>query len=119
MAGAVVKGPSNLHNVYRTVQILGIRDSNQLSTDLDTMNQPIEGEGSVIAAPVVYGRYPIGVVGLNSPRPNEAVEPRYRQLVRELAVFFSALFYAYAQEYNRRRRTRSMRNKWCSPSGVS
>ena len=101
MAGVVVKGPSNLHNVYRTVQILGVRDSKQLSTNPGTMNQPIEGEGSVIAAPVVYGRYPIGVVGLNSPRPNEAVEPRYRQLVKELAVFFSALFYAYAHEYNR------------------
>jgi Domain of unknown function (DUF4062) len=97
MEGAFVEGPSNLHNVYRKCEILGIKDSRQVSYDPETMNQPMADEGSVIAAPVVYGRnrYPIGVVGLNSPKRDEALD--YRGFVRELAILFSSLFYAYGQ----------------------
>jgi hypothetical protein len=108
MQGVEVTGLSNLHNVYSRGEIRGIADSKLPSGDPDHMNQPISDEGSVIAAPVLYGRdassvrdrYSVGVVGLNSPERNEA--PKHRAFVRELSILFSSLFFAYGQEEHKR-----------------
>lgn len=96
--GTIYKGPSNIHNVYRRCQVIGIPDTSHASNDEKGMNKPVKGEGSVIAAPVVYGnktRHAIAVVGLNSRHPREALI--YRPLIREMGILFSSLFYAYGQ----------------------
>lgn len=106
--GCIYRGPSNIHNVYKRCDVLGISDARHASRDPKNMNLPIAGEGSVVAAPVIYGsktKYSIAVVGLNSPHPTEALD--YKPLVRELGILFSSLFYAYEQKTCRVRQRRS------------
>lgn len=105
--GCVYRGPSNIHNVYRRCDVLGISDTSRPSNDSKDMNQPVAGEGSVVAAPVIYGsktKYSIGVVGLNSPHPTDALH--YKHLIRELGILFSSLFYAHGQRAYRGRDNR-------------
>jgi hypothetical protein len=101
--GKVLRGPSNIHNVYQKRQRLGIEDSTRKPTKPDVLNVPVKDEGSVIAAPV-YGPshdYSIGVVGLNSPQKGEALE--HYDLIRELGILFSSLFYAYSRQLKQER----------------
>ena len=105
--GCIYRGPSNIHNVYKRCDVLGITDASRASEDPKNMNQPVAGEGSVVAAPVIYGsktKYSIGVVGLNSPHPTEALH--YKPIIRELGILFSSLFYAYGQKLSRSRESR-------------
>lgn len=93
--GNIISGNSNIHNVYKTCDILAIRNSTvNLAAEI---NIPVGGEGSVIAAPVyaILPKVSIGVVGINSHLIGEATE--HRGLVRELSALFSSLFYAYCK----------------------
>jgi hypothetical protein len=96
--GKIVKGFSNIHNVYQKCQILGHRDSTQKIRQTANLNIPVKDEGSVIAAPIfgTLGKSAVGVVGLNSPNTGEAFE--HYELVKELSVIFSSLFYAYGRQ---------------------
>lgn len=96
--GNVLQGFSNIHNVYQKCDILGYKDSTKKFSQAGTLNIPVKDEGSVIAAPI-YGtssKFAVGVVGFNSPNKNEATD--HRDLVKELGILFSSLFYAYGKQ---------------------
>ena len=100
--GFLVGKESNLDRAYVSAQIRGVPDATRASRDPEEANQLVQGEGSVLSIPIVFGSsardelLSIGVLGLSSPERGELASDEYRRLGQELQTVLSSLFYAHA-----------------------
>ena len=94
---------SNVHHVYTQKTISPIPYAKKLLNEVEKKNEPVNDEGSVIGCPVLLIDEDtrkvecIGVIGLSSPREEEATQDIFEDLTSEVSVLFSALFYAYGR----------------------
>jgi Domain of unknown function (DUF4062) len=90
--GLAISRDSNTHRVYVKGELIAIRDTHNPA---GRANQFVEGERSVLGAPVKYLTHTVGVIGLSSPQEG-GVTP-LKPLAADLSNLFAALFYAYGQ----------------------